>query len=133
MIHSEFVRLAAEVGIAGLILFALAIAGYLLRLIRLFRQTPGSPSGRYALAALSSLIVYLTFMATDNAFDYFNGVGLYVFALIGMSEKARELELAEGKSAAPAAERAIDPLDPLSAADQGAKPSRRRYPLLTEG
>jgi hypothetical protein len=31
-------------------------------------------------------------MATDNAFDYVNAFGVYVFGLVGMSEKARELE-----------------------------------------
>jgi O-antigen ligase len=133
VIHSEFVRLAAEVGIAGLILFALAIAGYLLRLISLYRQTPRSPAGRYALAAFSGLIVYLTFMATDNAFDYFNGVGLYVFALVGMSEKARELEMAGSESVVVVATaRVEDHAVPESAAQPAVKPSRRRYPLLGE-
>jgi O-antigen ligase len=132
VIHSEFVRLAAEVGIAGLALFALAIAGYLLRLLRLYRQTPQSPAGRYALAGAASLIVYLTFMATDNAFDYFSGVGLYVFALIAMSEKARELELAESKGEVVSTARVEDRAAPESAARPEVKPARRRYPLLGE-
>jgi len=132
VIHSEFVRLASEVGIAGLTLFALAIAGYLVRFLRLYRQTPQSPAGRYALAGAASLIVYLTFMATDNALDYFNGVGLYVFALVGMSEKARELELTESESEVVNTARVEDPVAPDSAAQPAVKPGRRRYPLLGE-
>ncbi|ALA61148.1 O-antigen ligase family protein [Nitrospira moscoviensis] len=127
VIHSEFVRLAAEVGLAGLTLFALAIAGYLLRLIRLYRESPRSPAGRYALAALSGLVVYLTFMATDNAFDYFHGVGLYVFALVGMSEKARELESAEHVTT-----EQVQSATSEFAPRPSARPSRRRYPLLGE-
>jgi O-antigen ligase len=132
VIHSEFVRLAAEVGIAGLILFALAIAGYLLRLLRLYRETPRSPAGRYALAGAAGLIVYLTFMATDNAFDYFNGVGMYVFALVGMSEKARELELAEIEGEVVTTAHVEDCAASESAAQPAVKPGRRRYLLLGE-
>jgi O-antigen ligase len=132
VIHSEFVRLAAEVGIAGLVLFTLAVGAYLLRLVRLYRGSPRSPAGRYALAAFSGLIVYLTFMATDNAFDYFNGAGIYVFALVGMSEKARELELAGSESEVLTTARVEDHASPESAAQSGVKPGRRRYPLLGE-
>jgi O-antigen ligase len=92
VIHSEYVRLLAEVGLLGLALFLMAAVVYLFRLVRIYLSTPDSNSGRYALAAMGGLIAYLIFMATDNAFDYVNAFGVYVFALIAMSEKAMEIE-----------------------------------------
>jgi len=97
VIHSEYVRLLAEVGVVGLVLFVIAMLVYLHRLIETCRRMPKSDAGKYALAALGSLVAYLVFIATDNGFDYVNGFGMYVFALVGMSEKARELEIAEAK------------------------------------
>jgi len=93
VIHSEYIRLIAEVGVAGLVLFAMAMVAYLVRLTRTYRRSPYSDSGKYALAAMGGLAAYLIFMATDNAFDYVNAFGIYVFGLIGMSEKARELDV----------------------------------------
>jgi hypothetical protein len=92
VIHSEYIRLLSEVGLVGAALFILAAIAYLVRLARIYRWSPGSDSGRYALAATGGVVAYLIFMATDNAFDYVNAFGIYVFGLIGMSEKARELE-----------------------------------------
>jgi O-antigen ligase len=97
VIHSEYVRLLAEVGVVGLLLFLAAMLVYLVRLARIYRGAPRSASGRYALAGIGGLVTYLVFMATDNAFDYVNGFGLYVFCLVGMSEKARELEALEAE------------------------------------
>jgi hypothetical protein len=37
-------------------------------------------------------MAYLIFIATDNGFDYVTGFGIYVFGLIGMAEKASELD-----------------------------------------
>jgi hypothetical protein len=41
------------------------------------------------------MVAYLVFLATDNGFDYVNQFGIFVFAYIGMSEKARELLVTE--------------------------------------
>lgn len=92
VIHSEYVRLLAEVGVVGLALFVVAVVMYFHRLVDTYRRAPTSDAGKYALAALGALVAYLIFMATDNAFDYVSGFGIYVFALVAMSEKARELE-----------------------------------------
>lgn len=93
VIHSEYIRLLAEVGIAGLILFVLTLLVYFIRLARIYRTHPQSDSGRLALISIGGLIAYAVFMGTDNAFDYVNLFGIYVFGLIAMSEKARELEV----------------------------------------
>lgn len=128
VIHSEYVRLLSEVGVVGLLLFLAAMLVYLVRLARIHRGAPRSASGRYALAGIGGLVTYLAFMATDNAFDYVNGFGLYVFCLVGMSEKARELEAVAAESApAPVEEPGMEAAS--VAADR--KPARR-YPLLGE-
>lgn len=95
MMHSEYIRLLAEVGLAGLLLFILACCAYAVRLIRTYRSHPQSLSGKYAVAGLGGLIAYVIFMATDNAFETVNQLGIYVFGFIAMSEKARQLELLE--------------------------------------
>ncbi len=92
VIHSEYIRLLAEVGLAGLGFFAIAALAYLLRLLKIYREAPRSAAGKYALAAIGGLVAYLIFMATDNAFDYVAAFGNFVFGLIGMSEKAKEIE-----------------------------------------
>jgi O-antigen ligase len=95
MMHSEYIRLLAEVGLVGLLLFILACCAYAVRLIRAYRSHPQSLSGKYAVAGLGGLIAYVIFMATDNAFEVVNQLGIYVFGFIAMSEKARQLELLE--------------------------------------
>jgi O-antigen ligase len=97
VVHSEYVRLLAEVGAFGLALFVAAVFVYIYRMLNAYQRAPKSDTGKYSLAALGGLVAYLIFMATDNAFDYVNGFGIYVFGLIAMSEKARELDAAEAK------------------------------------
>jgi O-antigen ligase len=126
VIHSEYVRLLSEVGAVGLLLFLAAMLVYLIRLARTYRAAPNTASGRYALAGIGGLVAYLVFMATDNAFDYVNGFGLYVFCLVGMSEKARELEALDAELVPVAVE--AEGSDPLPA---GGTPARR-FPLLGE-
>lgn len=94
VIHSEYIRLLAEVGILGVALLTVAVMAYMVRLVQTFRAATTSEGRAYSLAALGALVVYLVFMATDNAIDYVTSCGIFVFALIGMSEKARELEVA---------------------------------------
>jgi O-antigen ligase len=97
VIHSEYVRMAAEIGTVGLLLFAVMAVMYFVKLSRNYARCESSAAKTYSLAAIGALCAYLIFMATDNAFDYVNGFGAFVFILIGMSEKARELELLKPK------------------------------------
>jgi len=125
VIHSEYVRLLAEVGLFGVGLLVLAVIAYMVRLRRNFLLAKTIQTKTYALAGLGSLVVYLTFMATDNAIDYVTSSGIYVFCLIAMSEKARDLEAAQVAGDQVEAVR----IDPSSAAGTGTMPSRR-YPIL---
>lgn len=93
-IHSDYLRLLAEVGIIGTVLFLAAMLIYGIKMIRIYREMPATEAGRYALAAVAALAAYLVVMATDNAFDYVNLFGIYVFSFVAMSEKAKELQQA---------------------------------------
>lgn len=129
VIHSEFVRILIETGVVGLGLLICALFAYGYRLSRIYRHANAPETKRFALAALGGLVVYVLFMATDNAIDYVGPGGLFVFALIGMAEKAREMEQASVELQ----ERA-EPLIPeyASAGSRAAVDSNRprRYPLL---
>lgn len=94
VIHSEYIRLLAEVGTLGALLMGIAVTVYMVRLAKIYRTAQTLEGRSYALAAMGALVVYVIFMATDNAIDYVTSCGIFVFALIGMSEKARELEIA---------------------------------------
>jgi hypothetical protein len=75
----------------GLILFAIAAASYVLRLRRCTARSESVKVRQAGLAAFGSLLAYLVFFSTDNGFDYVNQFGIYVFALIAMADKSREL------------------------------------------
>jgi O-antigen ligase len=122
VIHSEYVRLLAEMGIVGTALLFIAVVAYMLRLRRTYRLAQHDQTKTYALAGVGAFVVYLIFMATDNAIDYVTSSGIYVFCLIAMSEKARELEALE--VSAPRAEPEWNESESLSAAPH------RRYPIL---
>lgn len=96
VVHSEYVRLLCELGIAGLVLFALAAIVYVGWLARRVRQSRGSVSRSAALAAIGSLIAYLVFMTTDNGFDYVGQLGIYVFALVAVAARAQSVSQPEG-------------------------------------
>jgi hypothetical protein len=88
--HSEYVRLLCEVGIVGLTLYLLAMAGYAIGLTRQLRGYRLSP---YPLAALAALLCYMIYMSTDNAFDYVNQFGCYAFALVALAIRDQDLSL----------------------------------------
>jgi O-antigen ligase len=126
VIHSEYVRLLSEVGLIGLTLFALAALAYGWRLVRIYRRARAPETSTYALAAVGALVAYLIFIATDNGFDYVTGFGIYVFCLIGMAEKASELE---GSDEPPGRHRPPEPARAVSSV-AGAGVPARRYPIV---
>ena len=82
-IHSEYVRLLAETGLIGITLFLLSMFFYFLNIRKNLKRTEDD-KGKYLIAACS-IFAYLTFMATDNAFDYVSQFGFYIFGLIGIA------------------------------------------------
>jgi O-antigen ligase len=125
VIHSEYVRLLAEIGLIGTVLVVLAFLAYMVRLRRIYRQAKTSQTRTYALAALGSLVVYLIFMATDNAIDYVTSSGIFVFCLIAMGERSRDLELAQED---------MGGVQPVSENPESEEPEyalpQRRFPIL---
>ncbi|MES1191660.1 MAG: O-antigen ligase family protein [Steroidobacter sp.] len=90
VMHSEYVRLMCEMGVIGLLLFAIAMMFYLIKLSVRGRDGNGLINS-YTLAALGSLIAYLIYCATDNGFDYVSQFGAYVFGLVAMAFKEHQL------------------------------------------
>jgi O-antigen ligase len=82
-IHSEYVRLLAETGLIGISLFLLSMCLFFLTIRKNMKLTEGDKS-KYLIAACS-VFAYLTFMATDNAFDYVSQFGFYIFGLVGVA------------------------------------------------
>jgi O-antigen ligase len=125
VIHSDYVRLLAEVGLIGFVLVVLAFMAYMVRLRRIYRQARTSQTRTYALSAVGSLVVYLIFMATDNAIDYVTSSGIFVFCLIAMSERSRDLELVQ---------EGLRRVQPVSVNTESAEPEyavpQRQFPIL---
>ena len=130
VIHSEYIRLLAEVGIVGVVLMGVAIAAYMMRLAGNYRVSSTREGRAYSLAALGGLVVYVIFMATDNAIDYVTSCGIFVFGLIAMSEKARELEEQESLAHAREMQASVSPALPVEGAENDPMPSRR-FPLIS--
>ena len=86
VIHSEYVRLLSEVGLLGLGLFLVMILVYLTQLINTFRSSSNAETKKYVLAGIGGVVAYVVFMATDNAFDYVNQFGIYVFSMVAMGK-----------------------------------------------
>lgn len=89
VVHSEYVRLLCEVGALGLALFALAALAYIWLLRRYVAQSETDQQRVFALAGIGGIVTYLVYCSTDNAFDYVNQFGIFVFGLVGMAAKAR--------------------------------------------
>ncbi len=130
VIHSEYIRLLAEVGIGGVALMGVAVAAYVIRLARTYRASSTHEGRAYSLAALGGLVVYVIFMATDNAIDYVTSCGIFVFALIAMSEKARELEAVNSRARAQETQASAPAALPVEDIGFGPMPSRR-FPLVS--
>lgn len=82
-IHSEYVRLLAETGMIGTFLFLLFMFICFLLVWQNMKNARHDKS-KY-LMGICAIFTYLTFMATDNAFDYVSQFGFYVFSLIGVA------------------------------------------------
>jgi O-Antigen ligase len=91
VVHSEYVRLLCEVGVTGLSLFVLVTLAYLVRLGAYTAKSNDASLRAPALAAIGSLVAYLVYCSTDNAFDYASQFGIYVFGLVASAIKSSEL------------------------------------------
>jgi hypothetical protein len=91
-IHSEYIRVLAELGMFGFALLVVGFGAYLMKMWITYKTSPGANTKTYSLAAVGGILVYFVFMSTDNAIDYVTSSGIYVFTLIALSQKSRELD-----------------------------------------
>jgi O-antigen ligase len=96
--HNEYLRLWAEIGLAGCLLFAFALAGWLRGAFAAGRASP--LAREYALLGVSGLLVWAVVALTDNPLDYYNSFTQYVAfacaAAIGVARlDARDAEAAQ--------------------------------------
>lgn len=130
VIHSEYIRVLAELGVFGALLLAVAAGAYMIRMVNHYRTATTQEGQAYALAALGSLVVYFLFMATDNAIDYVTSCGVFVFGIVGMSEKARELEL-QDSGVLPVGAEGIESADSGETGFSIEPEPARRFPLVS--
>lgn len=91
VVHSEYVRVLCELGLLGLVCFLFVLISYLVVLRKLARH--GSRETKtWAQAAVGALLCYFLYCATDNALDYVNQFGIYVFSVITASMVSAELD-----------------------------------------
>ena len=95
--HNEYLRLAADTGVVGVLLFATAMSVWLATMIRCARRS-NAEGAEYASAAVAAIIGWAIIALTDNPFDsymYFTQyVGLLVGAAVAAQARQPEDELA---------------------------------------
>jgi O-antigen ligase len=93
--HNEYLRLAADTGIIGVLLFATAMIGWLIPMVR-YGLMRNAQVAEYAIAAVAGIIGWALIAITDNPFDsymYFTQyIGLLVAGavIIESSQKLRQ-------------------------------------------
>jgi O-antigen ligase len=76
VVHNEYLRLAADTGLIGIVLFAAAMMAWLLRALR-----DGARPGlvrEYALPAVAGIVAWAVVALTDNPFDYYSAFTQYI-------------------------------------------------------
>lgn len=75
--HNEYMRLATDTGVLGMVLFAAAVVVWLIAALRMSRR--GDRSVReFAFAAAAAIVAWGVIAITDNAFDYYTDFTQYV-------------------------------------------------------
>jgi O-antigen ligase len=80
--HNEYMRLATDTGLAGVLLFATALIIWLGGMLRLIRR--GDLAVReFAIPAAAGLVAWSLIAITDNAIDYYTNFTQYIGFLVG--------------------------------------------------
>ncbi|HEX6559068.1 MAG TPA: O-antigen ligase family protein, partial [Longimicrobiales bacterium] len=79
--HNEYMRLATDTGVLGVLLFATAVIVWLVAALRLSRR--GDRAVReFAFPAAATIVAWGVIAITDNAFDYYTDFTQYVGFLV---------------------------------------------------
>lgn len=82
VVHNEYLRIAADLGIAGLVLYSVAIMVWLVGVLRAGRVA--HPLVReFAWPAIGGILAWAIVAITDNAFDYYSPFTQYIGFLCG--------------------------------------------------
>jgi len=83
VIHSEYIRLACDTGVIGLISYVFSWAYVFVRLVFIRPKDPYQTT--LITAAIGASFSYLIFLTTDNGLDYASQFGNFVYALVSAS------------------------------------------------
>ena len=113
--HNEYLRLAADLGLVGCALYALAILAWVRAVVHAVRHTDRGRGEELAMPALAAFAAWGVIALTDNAFDYYGPLTQYVaFLTAGCVVLGRAA--AVERSATPPPEPATAGLCPAEAA-----------------
>lgn len=91
VVHNEYLRLATDTGIVGVLLFAIAIGVWVYGCMKA-RRTGDPLANEFALAALGGIAAWTFISITDNPFDYYapftQFIGFLVAGAIGAGRLA---------------------------------------------
>lgn len=94
LVHNEYLRLATEAGIVGVVLFAAAILLWLAAVLRADRRTLGA-AREFAIPAVAAIMSWAIIAITDNPFDYYASYTQFVALLVGASVACMRLQRRE--------------------------------------
>lgn len=77
VVHNEYIRLASETGLIGVVLFFIAVLAWWLGVIRAGRE-PDPFIREFALPAAGGIVAWSIISITDNAFDYYAPFTQYI-------------------------------------------------------
>lgn len=91
-LHSDYLRILADVGFIGLTLYIAAMIHFLKRLMALRRAAKNKDVKKYATVAISAMGFYAITLSTDNSLNYVTEFGLYVFSFVGLALLSEKLD-----------------------------------------
>jgi O-antigen ligase len=84
VVHNEYLRLASETGVIGVILFGVAVLMWCVAVLRSDRLSGGA-AREFTLPALAGILSWSILAMTDNLFDYYAPYTQFVGLLTGAS------------------------------------------------
>ncbi|MGH7506735.1 MAG: O-antigen ligase family protein, partial [Longimicrobiales bacterium] len=96
VVHNEYLRLAAETGIVGAVLFLIAIMTWLSGVVRVGRLHDRAVR-EFALPAIGGILAWAVIAITDNAFDYYAQFTQYIAFFCAAALAAARSAGAEGE------------------------------------
>jgi hypothetical protein len=92
VMHSELVRMLAEMGLVGFLLYTFAYFSLIRTATRRSSRPPSQLTSALALTIPAVVLGYFVICLTDNAFDYYTMLGQNIFAFAAFAIKSRELD-----------------------------------------